>query len=265
MSTYAFPWWFSAPGDLYTKLERLVNTAAELQVPRIQVCDNAPLDQLSEAEHQALLNLLEAAGVAVEVGTRGLIPSKVLRYLQLAAKYNSGFLRLVIDDQGYEPSPEKIKDLLSELTPHFEQAGVKLALENHDRFRAGQYVDFIESTNPEIVAICLDTVNSLGAGEGINEVLNYLAPYCINLHIKDVTIRRLDSQMGFNVRGCPAGKGNLNIPEIIKGANKGHPLESITLELWPDDLPADTDPLALEMQWAKESIKYLKEIINTLS
>jgi len=262
LSTYAFPWTFNGAGDLFEKLHRMVNAAVRLKVQRIQVCDNAPLDQLSDKEQNAFLDLVSQSGVLVEVGTRGLHFDNVLRYLQFAVQYNSGFLRLVIDDTGYEPPAEEIKQLLSALIPHFKEAGIKLALENHDRFLASELVDFIESTDPGAVAICLDSVNSLGAGEGINEVLDYLATYCINLHVKDITIRRLESNMGFNIRGCPAGQGDLDFPNIINRCSQGQRLESISLELWPDDLPPGTDPEELELQWAEQSISYLKKILN---
>lgn len=67
-----------------------------------------------------------------------------------------------------------------------------------------------EIGNP-FVGICMDTVNSLGILETPRQVVAMLGPYVQNLHIRDFTIRRLPSKMGYEVIGCPAGKGKLEI------------------------------------------------------
>ena len=56
------------------------------------------------------------------------------------------------------------------------------------------------------VGICLDTVNSFGSLEGPEVVIETLAPYTVNLHIKDFDIRRTDHNMGFTIFGTPAGR-----------------------------------------------------------
>ena len=48
----------------------------------------------------------------------------------------------------------------------FEEAGVVLAIENHDKFSTDELVYMVEELGPSWVGICLDTVNSFGALEG---------------------------------------------------------------------------------------------------
>jgi hypothetical protein len=65
--------------------------------------------------------------------------------------------------------------------------------------------------------------------------------------------------MGFNIRGCPAGQGDLDLPSIIKRAKSGNKLKSISLELWLNESPTGSDPVAMENQWVLQSIEYLKK------
>ena len=40
-------------------------------------------------------------------------------------------------------------------------------------------------------------------------------PLAVNVHLKDFTIKRASSSMGFVVEGAPACEGRLNIPHLI--------------------------------------------------
>ncbi len=59
----------------------------------------------------------------------------------------------------------------------------------------------VESIGSYYVGICLDTVNSFGALETTDDVVRILAPYVINVHVKDFAIERIDTMMGYSVTG----------------------------------------------------------------
>jgi len=112
----------------------------------------------------------------------------------------------------------------------------------------------LESTH---VGICLDTVNSLGALETPEPVVETLAPLTVCLHVKDFAMDRTAHRMGFAVRGAPAGKGRLDIPWILRQlpANKN---VSVILEQWP---PWDTSvekSILIEQEWAEQGVEYLR-------
>ena len=92
-------------------------------------------------------------------------------------------------------------------------------------------------------------------------VVDALAPWAVNLHVKDFNIRRADHMMGFTIEGTPAGQGRLDLPWLLE---KLLPFErdfNAILELWTppeDDLPAT---IAKEDRWVQESINYLRKII----
>ncbi len=244
-------------------LNQLLAKAYDYEIHTIQIADNHPLHLMSKEELISLRQQATDLGIDLEVGTRRLEEKHMLNYLKIAEHLNSKFLRVVIDDVNYEPSKKAIIDILQKLVPSLEKSGIVLAIENHDRFRSSDYAEIIESTGSDWIGICLDTANSLGAGEGINEVLDSLARYCINLHIKDITVARVPSNMGFNVRGCPAGEGIINIPDVLRRVQNNGKLVSITLEVWSEDDGTEELKIDRENRWANKSIKYLKKLIDT--
>lgn len=264
IGSYTFPLAIQTKNIAYSmSLHQLLETAHAYELQTVQIADNHPLHLLTKEELISLGQRAADLGIDLEVGTRRLEEDHMLRYIEIAELLNSKFLRVVIDDVNFEPKKEVIIHTLQKLLPHLEKAGISLAIENHDRFQASDYADIIESTNSEWIGICLDTANSLGAGEGINEVLDRLWTYCLNLHIKDITITRVPTNMGFNVRGCPAGEGIINIPELIGKVQNNGKLISITLEQWTEDKGGEELQMREERKWVDKSIKYLKKLIDT--
>jgi sugar phosphate isomerase/epimerase len=235
--------------------------ASELGVYVVQFADNLPLDRLSAEELEDVERRAVRLDISIEVGTRGIGHDHLRTYLHLAEQLNSPILRIVIDTPGRQPSEDEVVQALRGIAPEFEGAGVYLAIENHDRFRAKVLAGIIERIGSEWVGICLDTVNSFGALEGPEAVLEVLKPYVVNLHVKDFAVARASHMMGFAVEGRPAGQGQLDVPWLLdelRGLERG--LNAI-LELWtpPEkSLPATIDK---EAAWAAASIEYLRTLI----
>jgi sugar phosphate isomerase/epimerase len=144
----------------------------------------------------------------------------------------------------------------------FEAANVRLAIENHDRFRARQLVEILQAVDSEYLGICLDTVNSFGAGEGPDAVVAALGSYVINLHIKDFTIRRHPSMLGFEVQGTPAGQGMLNIPWLLESLRHAARQDfNGVLELWTPPESTTEQTIEKESRWVEESLTYLRRLI----
>lgn len=239
----------------------LLQYAACKKIGYVQFGDNLPLHHLTENEKNQLQETAAALRVNIEVGTRRLTKEHVLQYLLIAKCLKSPFLRVVIDDEGYHPCEEEVMREIKQLLPYLQEANVVLAIENHDRFPAKSLEQIIRRTDEKWVGICLDTANSLGAAEGHKEVLRVLAPYTVNLHIKDITIQRLPHKMGFRVEGCAAGRGLLNIPEIISTLKPYSRCNTATLEVWSVPEASIEDTLKKERAWVEESINYLKTIL----
>jgi sugar phosphate isomerase/epimerase len=227
----------------------------------VQFADNLPLARLSAEELEDLERRAAKLGISIEVGTRGIGHDHLRAYLRLAERLKSPILRIVVDTPGRQPSGDEVVQALRGIVPEFERAGVCLAIENHDRFRAKVLAGIIERLGSEWVGICLDTVNSFGALEGPGAVLEVLKPYVVNLHVKDFVVARASHMMGFAVEGRPAGQGQLNVPWLLDELRGLERDPNAILELWtpPEkSLPATIDK---EAAWAGASIEYLRTLI----
>lgn len=264
ISSFTYTWAIGVPGyavaDPLSALG-LLEKAAVLGVSVVQIADNLPLDVLSEQEQTGLVQAAAARGIQVEVGTRGIQPAHLISYLNLAQKFNSPILRVVIDTADHHPDISEAISLLKESLPAFTDAGIILAIENHDRFSVKDFRFILETIDSLYLGICLDTVNSFGALEGPAVVVEALGPWTVNLHVKDFNIRRADHMMGFIMDGTPAGRGRLDLPWLLEQLKSfGRDFNAI-LELWTPldgDIPAT---IAKEDRWAKDSINYLRDFI----
>jgi sugar phosphate isomerase/epimerase len=264
ISTYTFAWAIGVPGNIPEKPMTafgLIDKAAAYEVECVQIADNIPLHSFDQNYLEDLKKYADERSISIEIGTRGFTKENTLAYLKIAKFFGSPFLRMVIDKKDYHPDLDTVKQLIKELIPYFEKEKLVLAFENHDRFTSFQFKEIMECVKTDFLAICLDSVNSMGAGEGFREVCDLLLPYTINLHLKDFTIQRVFHNMGIEILGSPAGKGFLNVSELLEKSAKYKKCGSSILELWTPLHSNLRDTIALEQQWADESIVYLKSII----
>ena len=263
LSTYTYTWAVGVSGsmpDIPLTAESLIDKAAEQGIGLVQFADNLPLEKMEKDSLEGLRNYAEAKGVEIEMGGRVLTPEHTIKCLESAKTLNSPILRMVIDGSGYEPDLNSVISAIKELVPEFKTRKIKLAIENHDRFKAREFEHIIKSVGSEWVGICLDSVNSMGAGEGFETVSEILIPYTINLHLKDFTIFRVSHKMGLVIEGRPAGKGMLNIPELVCSLDERGLCDSAILELWTPPGEDISKTILKESAWADESIGYLKTI-----
>ena len=265
ISSYTFVWAVGVPG--YPQPAQplsaagLIARAAELGVRVVQIADNLPLHQLPVAELQALAAQAHERGIDLEVGACGIRPDHLLAYLQLAGDLRSPLLRVVIDAEGQRPGVNDVVQSLRQVLPQFERAGVTLAIENHDRFRAATLASLMQRCESPQLGICLDTANSLGAGEDVDTVLRAVGRWVVNLHVKDFTARRLPHHKGFVVEGCPTGKGLLDIRRLLTDLKALGRDSNVILELWPPPDATIEESVAKEAAWAEQSLAYLRKLV----
>ncbi|MDX2137508.1 MAG: sugar phosphate isomerase/epimerase family protein [Chloroflexota bacterium] len=263
IGSYAYAWSIGAPSYPPPRQPLdalgLVQRAAACGVHLVQIADNLPLDALTETGFAELLRMAGALDVGIEVGTRGIQPDHMLRYLEIARLCQSSILRVVVDTAAHHPEPQEVIALLRTVLPAFESAGITIAIENHDRFKVQMLVDIIHALDSRFIGICLDTVNSFGALEDPARVVEALSPYVVNLHIKDFGVRRVSHNMGFVVEGTPAGQGLLDIPRLLEQLS-ARDFNAI-LELWPPPEEDVEATAAKEQEWVQTSIAHLRQYI----
>lgn len=264
IGSYTYAWAVGIPG--YSPPPRpmtaaqLLGRADELGVQVVQIADNLPLDALADQERDALVREASRRGIALEVGTRGIHPDHLRRYLAIAVQLKSPILRTVIDTADHEPDPDEVVELLRSVLPDFARVGVCLAIENHDRFKAATLADILERVGGP-VGICLDTANSIGCLESLDSLLAHLGQWIVNLHVKDYRIFRPPHQKGFVVEGCPAGQGQLNVAALLAAVQETGRNMNAIVELWPPPEPTILASIAKEATWARESVHYLRQFI----
>ncbi|HEX8235890.1 MAG TPA: sugar phosphate isomerase/epimerase family protein [Abditibacteriaceae bacterium] len=255
-SINALGWGNQAAPQLALNEIGLLHRAQQFGLNLVQFGDHMPLHEFDDARLQQLKQHAARHDIELEIGARGLTFDHVVTYARLARELNAPLLRFVIDAPNYHPAPDEVPNILRSALPHLE--GTTLGIENHDRFPARVLRDMIEAVGSEGVGVCLDTANSLGAGEGIGEVAEVLAPYTVNLHIKDFTIERLPYLMGFTVSGRPAGGGMLNVPELLQQLQAHGRCRSVILETWVPPQASLAETVKKEAEWVDASVQYLK-------
>lgn len=262
ISTYTYTWGFGVPGMIpESPLDHfiLIDKASKYALKVVQIADNAGLQMFTHSETESLRKYAEGKGIRIEVGTRGLRSANIEAHLVIASLVKSDILRIVLDEPGFEPSVSEAITTIREFLPELRKRKIRLAIENHDRLKCREFVEIVKATDPDWVGICLDSVNSMGAGEGLEEVIRALSPFTINLHLKEFIIRRPEHKMGFIVEGCPAGNGMLNIPELLNSINHYGKCRSAILELWTPPAESLQETINREAEWAEKSISYLKK------
>lgn len=263
ISTYTYTWAIGVPGSIPEKpmtVFELIETSCALDVKVVQIADNLPLENFSVPELEQIKKFADDRGIRIEVGARWMTFDRLKMYLNIARIMNSSILRFVIDGPGFEPSLDEIHSIIQLIVPELEKSNICLVIENHDRLLSREFVEIVQKSGSKYVGICLDTVNSMGAGEGLETVIGLLAPYTMNLHVKEFSIRRVSHKMGFIIEGVPLGKGMLPVAELIQKVSSH--CQSAILEQWTPPEPTIQETIKKESEWAKESIIYLKSVLN---
>jgi 3-oxoisoapionate decarboxylase len=265
ISSYTYTWAVGVAGtmpDEPLNAKGLIDNAVKTGVSLVQIADNLPLEALKANELDDLKEYAISKAISIEMGGRGLTPAHTIKCLEVAQKLDSPILRMVVDSPRFEPDLQTIISIIRDIVPELKSKKIRLAIENHDRLKAREFEKIIQSVGSEMVGICLDSVNSMGAGEGFETVCDILIPITFNLHVKDFVIFRASHKMGFTIEGRPAGQGMLNLPELFERVEDTGLCHSAILELWTPPAGNIEDTIKKEDEWAITSISYMKSILD---
>ncbi len=266
IGTYAYMWSIGFPGaqpSAPMDAIELLRRAHELGVRVVQFGPNLPLSEVGGNQLRAIVDYARDAHIELEVGTRGLNAQHLRSQLELAARLDCKLVRTVPElDDGSVPSHAAMVDCLGKIIPDLERHRIRLALENGN-LPAQDLADTLDALASPWLGVTLDTANSLAIPEGTRQIVKTLARHTMCFHVKDFVVQRVWHRMGFVVEGRPAGQGQMDLPWILQELNSARADANAILELWPPqqaDIQATT---ALEQEWAEESIRFLRQYIQT--
>jgi sugar phosphate isomerase/epimerase len=266
LGSYGLSWSMGIPGypvDSPLTIEGFVDLAAELGYDGIQIADNTPLIDLDREKRARLKDRADSHNLFIEVGGRGLTLENLDRHLEVCQDLDAELLRFVIDGPDFEPDRAMIADLLAEAARRCADAGIPLAIENHDRFEADCFLDWIHAVDSAYLGICLDSVNSYGCGESSRSTIDTLLPATINFHLKDFSIRRQPHMLGFLIEGTPAGEGMLALPEILRRLHAIGRCKAIIVEHWTPLTETPEASARTERDWCLKSLLNLRRLMGS--
>jgi 3-oxoisoapionate decarboxylase len=245
LSTYAFFW-------RKLSLQDMLKQTNELGCNVFQICDYPAVESLSAAELADLRDTAADLGIEFELGTRGVSPRHLHRYLELCNQLGATLLRSMLQKTDDPVS------MLKEVIPAFESNGVTVALETYEQVPTADLISVIEAVDSDALGICLDPANCVAGLELPHDVVDRTAPYVKNMHIKDFAFTRQAGWVGFTLAGCPLGEGLLDYDEMVAVVDpESRGINQIVEHWlpWQDD--AETTCL-LEDQWTQHSVDYLR-------
>ncbi|WP_243788609.1 sugar phosphate isomerase/epimerase [Saccharopolyspora gloriosae] len=258
LSTYAYFWQWSdhVPRPL-SLIEMLADTARQ-GVELFQICDYPPLESMSDAELDEVRGEARRLGVRLELGTRGLRPAHLRRYLELAGRLDATLVRSMMRSADSEPTLDEAEGFLREVVPEYAAAGVTIALETYEQVPTPTLVELVERIADPHLGICLDPANVVAALELPEAVVDLTAPHVVNVHVKDFAFTRSPGWVGFQLTGAPLGTGQLDRAHEVRAVRADERDVNEVIEHWlPWQGDAETT-CAVEREWTAHNLDYLR-------
>ena len=258
IGSYAFRWAGGIgdriPPDPITPID-ILDRAAALGIGLVQFADNIPLHRQAPEAVTALAERATALGICIELGMTGCDPALVGTYLDLARELDASLLRIAPSAEESARSDRDVAALFRAILPAAKAAQVTLAVENHFHLPSPRLVSIIEDVADANLGVCLDVANSIACEEWPARTIALLAPYAVNLHLKDFRIALDPHGVGCAIVGVPLGQGLTNIGAVLEVLAK-HGRADINTILehwlpWQGSLAASAEQ---ELSWLEQSV-----------
>ena len=258
LGTYAYFWQHSdrAPEPL-TLIGAFEDTRAQ-GARLFQICDYAPLDEMTDAELHDAARAARDLGVAIELGTKGIVPEHLSRYLHLAEIFGARLVRSMLYGPDSRPTAAQAETWLRSSIRAYECAGVALALETYEQVATSDLLGVIERVGSDALGVCLDPANVVARLENPKACVEQSARRVKNVHVKDFAFARQPGWVGFTYSGTAMGSGLHDYAHLLQTVR---PRERGINEIvehwlpWQDD--AETT-IRTEREWTRITLEYLR-------
>lgn len=261
LSTYTYFWQHSdrAPEPL-SLIGALEDTRAQGAL-LFQICDYAPLEQMTDRDLRDAARAARDLGLTIEVGTKGIAPEHLCRFLAIAEVFDAHLVRSMLYGPDTRPTLDDAETWLREALPAYESAGVTLALETYEQLATADLIDVIERAGSDNLGICLDPANVVARLESPRECVERTAALTKNVHVKDFAFARQPGWVGFTYSGAQMGTGLHDYAHLLGAVNPRDRGINEIVEHW---LPWQDDAattIRTEREWTRTTLDYLRSTL----
>jgi 3-oxoisoapionate decarboxylase len=258
LSTYSFFWQWHPTAPTPLSLTDMLARTAEWGADLLQVCDYPAVAEYDDGQLRALVRDAERRGLRLELGTRGIEPNHLERYLHLAQRLDVSLVRSMVA----APEAAGAVETLREVLPAYERAGVALALETYEQVPTPRLVEIVTETGSEALGICLDPANCVAALEHPASTIDLTADLVLNLHVKDFSFTRQAGWVGFTLAGARLGEGLLDLDHLYARVRPVERGISQVIEHWLVWQGDSASTCRLEDQWTQHNLTRLTELAS---
>ncbi|QKJ20633.1 sugar phosphate isomerase/epimerase family protein [Microbacterium hominis] len=258
LGTYAYFWQHSdrVPEPL-SLIGAFEDTAAQ-GVALFQICDYAPLEGMDAAALADAATAARDLGLTIELGTKGLEPERLARFLALAEVFDATLVRSMLLSPTSRPTLDEAEVWLRAAMPAFEDAGVTLALETYEQVATCDLVALIERVGSDRLGVCLDPANVVARLESPRACVEVAASLVKNIHVKDFAFARQDGWVGFTYGGAPMGSGLHDYPHLLETVTPRDRGVNEIVEHWLSWQGDAETTIRTEREWTRTTLEYLR-------
>ena len=247
--------------DFKWKAPQCIEYAASLKVEILLLSDLDVYESLEPDYLKRIRTQADEAGIQLHVGTGSICPTSssynaqrwgpaveharlLLRTARLlgspVARCYLGSRRDREGDGGIYPHIEETVKVLKAVRSQAEEAGIKLAVENHaGDMQAWELVDLIKSAGAGYVGATLDPGNAVWTLEDPMVNLETLGPYTVTTGIRDSMVS--ETATGARAMWTNMGRGQTDWPAYVRRFQELCPTDAFVLEIisykWGNEMP----------------------------
>jgi 3-oxoisoapionate decarboxylase len=255
--------------------QQLMDQALEARLQGVEL----PATLLQSADIPAIAHYAQQRGLFITLAAGGYDPAKLAEAIDLATRLKAATVRTVIGGAKiggdrrpltgrWQPFLQEVQTKLRAATVVAEQAGVNLAVENHQDLASEELLWLCESIASPRFGLTLDTGNPLATAEEPLDFARRVAPYLKNVHLKDYWIYL--SEEGYRLVRSPLGQGVIDFPALFEIFTSACPDVTMSIELgalearhirvladdyWPEYPPRSAAQLARVLRMVQANAK----------
>lgn len=261
LGSYAYFWQHSDRAPEPLSLIGALEDARSLGVTLFQICDYAPLEQMSPAALRDAARVARELGIVIELGTKGTAPEHLRTFLRLTEAFDAELVRSMLHSTGPSPDLSESEKQLREVMPAYERAGVTLALETYEQVATAELVGVVERVGSHRLGICLDPANVVARLESPRACIEQASALTRNVHVKDFAFARQPGWVGFTYGGAPMGSGLHDYPHLLATVRPRERGINEIVEHWlPWQGDAETT-IRTEREWTRIALEHLRSTV----